>query len=84
MGDHRLGQEWGWTSPRLRACLAVALIALAMLALIEHRVREPIIDLTLLHERVFTSALVSLTLAMLALFGISFLALRRGPSRFTS
>jgi EmrB/QacA subfamily drug resistance transporter len=67
------GQEWGWTSPRLLTCLAVAFVALAASALIERRVREPIIDLALLCERVFASALGSLTLAMLALFGISFM-----------
>jgi len=67
------GQEWGWTSPRLLTCLAGALVALAVSALIERRVREPIIDLALMRERVFASALGSLTLAMLALFGISFM-----------
>src|SRR6267142_1820971 len=67
------GQEWGWTSPRLLTCLAVALVVLAALPLIERRVREPIIDLALLRRRVFASALGSLTLAMLALFGISFM-----------
>ncbi len=67
------GQEWGWTSPRLLTCLAGALVALAVSALIERRVREPIIDLALLRERVFASSLGSLTLAMLALFGISFM-----------
>src|SRR5882672_5549761 len=67
------GPEWGWTSLRLLTCLAVALVALALSALIERRVREPIIDFALLRERVFASALGSLTLAMLALFGISFM-----------
>jgi EmrB/QacA subfamily drug resistance transporter len=67
------GQEWGWTSPRLLTCLTLTLVALAMSVLVERRVREPIIDLALLRERVFASALGSLTLAMLALFGISFM-----------
>jgi EmrB/QacA subfamily drug resistance transporter len=68
-----LGQEWGWTSLRLLTCLALAVAALVAAALIEHRVPDPIIDFALLRERVFASALVSLTLAMLALFGISFM-----------
>src|SRR3989449_2229094 len=67
------GPEWGWTSLRLLTCLAVALVALAAPALAAHDHHEPIIDLALLRERVFASALVSLTLAMLALFGISFM-----------
>ena len=67
------GQEWGWTSPRLLACLAVALVALAGAGAIEGRVRYPIFDLALLRDRVLASALGSLTLAMLGLFGVSFM-----------
>ena len=48
-------------------------MALIAAAVVERRVRHPIIDLTLLHNRVFTSALLSMTLAMLALFAVSFL-----------
>jgi len=40
---------------------------------VERGVRSPIIDLTLWDHRVFTSALLSLTLAMLPLFAVSFL-----------
>src|SRR5213078_3982509 len=35
--------------------------------------RDPIIDLRLLQNRVFTSALLSMTLAMLALFAVGFM-----------
>jgi EmrB/QacA subfamily drug resistance transporter len=67
------GQAWGWTSARLLSCLAASVLALIAAAVVERRVRHPIIDLTLLHNRVFTSALLSMTLAMLALFAVSFL-----------
>jgi EmrB/QacA subfamily drug resistance transporter len=67
------GQAWGWTSARLLTCLTVSVVALIAAAVVERRVRHPIIDLTLLHNRVFTSALLSMTLAMLALFAVSFL-----------
>jgi EmrB/QacA subfamily drug resistance transporter len=67
------GQAWGWTSARLLTCLAVSVVALIVTIMVECRIRHPIIDLTLLHNRVFASALVSLTLAMLALFAVSFL-----------
>jgi len=40
---------------------------------VERRVRDPIIDLRLLQNRVFTSALLSMTLAMLALFAVGFM-----------
>jgi hypothetical protein len=39
---------------------------------VERRVRHPNIDLTLLHNRILSAALLSLTLAMLALFAVSF------------
>ena len=45
----------------------------ASCAPIEGRVRHPIFDLALLRDRVLASALGSLTLAMLALFGVSFM-----------
>src|SRR4029453_6097130 len=42
-------------------------------AVVERRICHPIIDLRLLHNRVFASSLLSMTLAMLALFAVSFL-----------
>jgi MFS family permease len=67
------GQAWGWTSARLLTCLAISFVALIAAAEVERRVRHPIIDLALLHNRVFASSLLSMTLAMLALFAVSFL-----------
>ena len=67
------GQEWGWTSPRLLTCLAVAIVALAGAGVIERHVVHPIFDLALLRDRVLASSLGSLTLATLALFGVSFM-----------
>ena len=67
------GQAWGWASARLLTCLAVSVVALSAAAVVERRVRHPIIDLTLLHNRVFASSLLSMMLAMLALFAVSFL-----------
>jgi EmrB/QacA subfamily drug resistance transporter len=67
------GQAWGWTSARPLTCLAVSVVALIAAAVVERRLRHPIIDLTLLHNRVFASSLLSMTLAMLALFAVSFL-----------
>ena len=49
------------------------LVSLLATAVVERRVRNPIIDLALLRNRVFASALLSMTLAMLALFAVSFM-----------
>jgi EmrB/QacA subfamily drug resistance transporter len=65
--------EWGWRSWRFLLCLGMSLAALLAVPGVERRVADPIIDLRLLQNRVFVSALLSMTLAMLALFAISFM-----------
>src|SRR5207248_5773479 len=67
------GQEWGWNSPLLIGCLATGFIALILLYIVEKRVADPIINLSLLHNRVFLSATLSLVLSFLALFAVSFM-----------
>jgi EmrB/QacA subfamily drug resistance transporter len=65
--------EWGWSSWRSILCFGVGLAALLSVPAVERRVADPIIDLQLLRNRVFTSALLTMTLAMLALFAIGFM-----------
>ncbi len=67
------GQEWGWNSPALLVTLACSVLALALLIFVEQRVADPIIDFSLLRNRVFVSANVSLIMAFLALFAVSFM-----------
>jgi predicted MFS family arabinose efflux permease len=67
------GQEWGWTSWRLVATLAVTLAALAAVVPAERHATAPILDVHLLRNRVFVSANVSFMLCMLALFAVSYL-----------
>ena len=67
------GQEWGWSSPWLIGSLVVSVVAFVALYLVEKRVANPIIDLSLLHRRVFLSANLSLILSFLALFAVSFM-----------
>jgi EmrB/QacA subfamily drug resistance transporter len=67
------GQEWGWTSPRLIASVVVGVVALTPAILVERRVKDPVLNLHLLRNRVFVSANVSFILCMLALFAVSFL-----------
>src|SRR5438128_4152659 len=65
--------EWGWSSWRFLVCFGVSMVGLLAVPAVERRVRDPIIDLRLLQNRVFTSALLSMTLAMLALFAVGFM-----------
>lgn len=67
------GQEWGWSSPLLISTLLISAIAFVALAFVEHRVKDPIIDFSLLQNRVFLSANVSLVLSFLALFAVGFM-----------
>jgi EmrB/QacA subfamily drug resistance transporter len=67
------GQEWGWASPLLIGTLVIAVGALIGAVRYERRAAAPLLDLSLFHSRVFSSALISLVLSMLALFAIGFL-----------
>lgn len=67
------GQEWGWTSAKLIASLVIGVAALVALVFIERAVPSPIIPLSMLRNRVFTSANISLILSFLALFAVGFM-----------
>ncbi len=67
------GQEWGWLSLRLFASVIVGIVALVAAIVVEQHVKDPILDLRLLRNRVFASANVSFMLCMLALFAVGFL-----------
>jgi len=65
--------EWGWSSWRALLCVGVSLAAMLAVPGMERRMADPIIDLRLFQNRIFTSALLSMTLAMFALFAIGFM-----------
>lgn len=67
------GQEWGWSSLGLILAMVITVIAIALLVVVELRVSDPIIDFSLLRNRVFVSANVSLIMSFLALFAVSFM-----------
>jgi EmrB/QacA subfamily drug resistance transporter len=67
------GQEWGWSSPLFIGTLTTGIVALVGLYIVEKRVSDPVIELSLLHNRVFLSANLSLILSFLALFAVSFM-----------
>jgi len=67
------GQEWGWTSLPLLLSLGIGVVALIAAVLVERLVKDPVLHLSLLRNRVFASANISFILAMLALFAPGFL-----------
>ncbi len=67
------GEEWSWTSPGIISSLVVGVVALVAAVLVERRVPDPILKLSLLKNRVFASANISFMFCMLALFAPGFL-----------
>ena len=67
------GREWGWSSPRTLAVLAIAGIGLVAAVVIELRRDDPLLDIRLVASRVLGSALLSFMLSILALFAVAFL-----------
>jgi len=65
--------QWGWSSWRSVLCFGVSLASMLTVPAVERRVANPIIHLSLFRNRVFASALVCMTLAMLALFAVGFM-----------
>jgi MFS family permease len=55
------------------ACVAAAVAAVGVAVVVERRTPHPIVDFGLFRNRVLTSSLASMTLAMLALFAITFI-----------
>jgi EmrB/QacA subfamily drug resistance transporter len=65
------GNSWGWGSPEIVALLATAAVGLVAFAVIELRVREPMVDFTLFRSSTFlgTNAVAFIvSFAMLAMF----------------
>jgi EmrB/QacA subfamily drug resistance transporter len=65
------GNEWGWGSARIVSLLALAAIGLVGFAIVERRVKEPMVDFTLFRSRTFlgTNGIAFIvSFAMLAMF----------------
>ena len=64
--------RYGWTSPIIVALFAAAALGLAVFALIEHRRRAPMLDLSLFRSSTFTGGNIVAFLVTLAMFGVFF------------
>jgi EmrB/QacA subfamily drug resistance transporter len=63
---------YGWTSARILACFAIAVVALVTFVLLEQHQRVPMLDLTLFRDRTFAGANAVMLLVALAMFGVFF------------
>ncbi len=67
------GQEWGWLSVGTLTALGVSLGMLMVGVYVEKHVGQPIVNLSLVTNRVFALANISFMLCMMALFAPGFL-----------
>jgi len=63
---------YGWTSTRILALFAVAVVALVIFVLLELRQRVPMLDLSLFRNPTFAGANAIMLLVALAMFGVFF------------
>jgi EmrB/QacA subfamily drug resistance transporter len=64
--------NYGWTSSRILASFAVAVAALVLFVVLEHRQRVPMLDLSLFRNATFAGANTVMLLVALAMFGVFF------------
>ena len=67
------GRDWGWTSTPLLGLIAGAVVLIVVFLLWERRAAEPVLELSLFRNRVFSSAVSSAMLLFMATIGVSFL-----------
>jgi EmrB/QacA subfamily drug resistance transporter len=63
------GTDYPWSSPQILGLFAVAVVMLVAFGLIESRAAEPIIPLTLFHNRIISVSVLALTLMAMSMFG---------------
>jgi len=66
------GQEAGWLSSAIIGAFAAAIVLLAAFLLVERRAANPVVDLSIFQNRLFSAALVSSFLSFLSLVAVIF------------
>lgn len=67
------GQSWGWSSLRIIGLFCVSAVLLISFIFIEKRVKDPMIDLTLFRNKLFSMANLAALLNFMAQFSVTFL-----------
>jgi len=71
--------DLGFGSPFIISAFILGIVSLAAFVIIERRVADPVVKFSLLRDRVFLSANLSLVLGFLALFAVGFVMPRALP-----
>lgn len=67
------GSTWGWTNPVILLLIGVGVAALAAFMVVENRVPEPMLDMGLMRNRLFSLAGLSALLCYVGLYATLFL-----------
>jgi EmrB/QacA subfamily drug resistance transporter len=67
------GQEAGWDSVTIVGLFSASVVLLILFGIVEKRVSQPIVDLSLFRIRLFAASLASSFLSFMALFAVVFL-----------
>ncbi len=66
------GHDWGWSSPAILMLLAAAVLLLGAFLVIERRVPNPMLDLSLFQRRLFSAATGSAVINYICLYSVLF------------
>jgi EmrB/QacA subfamily drug resistance transporter len=66
------GPQTGWSSPAIIGALSLSAVAAAAFVVIEQRVADPMVDLSIFADRIFTGGTAALMMWAFGLFGIYF------------
>src|SRR3954470_18872065 len=67
------GNDWGWTSPAVLGCLAVAIAATLLFVRVERRVAAPLVDLDLLRNQVLVGSTIAILIVAGTINGLMYL-----------
>jgi EmrB/QacA subfamily drug resistance transporter len=67
------GDAWGWASPAVIICTAVAVLLLGIFLRVELRTPSPMLDLSLFNQRIFSASTASAVLNYICLYSVIFL-----------
>ncbi|KQS99716.1 MFS transporter [Cellulomonas sp. Leaf395] len=67
------GSEWGWVSPATLGCLAVAVAAGVGFVAVERRVAVPMLDLTILRNRILVGSTLAILIGAGTINGLMYL-----------
>lgn len=67
------GQNWGWLSGPVVGLIATSIVLLGIFVVVERRIDQPMLDLSLFRNRIFSTATLSALLNFVCVYAVTFL-----------